>query len=59
MYFGRGECCNGASMFEECYAVRKATDPSIAEEVYVEFMPKPKDQLDITALDLPADAPKI
>ena len=34
-------------------------DPTIPEEEFIEFMPRPKDQLPMTPLLMPVDAPKI
>ena len=39
--------------------MRKGTDPSIADEIYIDFMPKHKDLISSTALDLPVDCPQL
>ena len=44
---------------KEDYNKRKAIDPSIPEEEFIEFMPKQKPQIPMTPLALPTDAPKI
>ena len=44
---------------KEDYKLRKSMDPNIPDEEYIEFMPKPKDQIPMTVLVLPLDAPKI
>ena len=41
------------------FAMRKRTDASIADEVYIDFMPKAKHLISTTTLDLPVDAPKL
>ena len=44
---------------EEDYKQRKMLDPTIPEDEYIEFMPKPKSQIPITTLVLPKEAPTI